>query len=385
LVLGGAVGLAFLWVAPTVADAATAGPDWLQWTRGTGAESCVDAAGFAAQVEAELGPMAGRRPADHPRVAVSIGRVGSGGGAPQWSADLRLMVPDGQPTGSRHLERDGDSCDPLTEGLALMVTLLLAGEGPGRAADPVANVLATAATTRAPGSVVARAQSGQAPAPAASTGTAVAATTLVPTLDVETSRAARSSESGVPVAPAPGAPPPSWTLAFEGGPAAGLGALPGLAAAVEARFWVNLRRGPALFATADLWRSKRTRIDGNNGNGAELDLWTAGWGVCPLAPTTGSTRGFAACLVGDVGRLGAAGFGFEHSLSAGRWTGDAGVETGLRQHLGSHTFLAFGLRLLAPLTRHNITYRDESGTTLSIYRVAPVLVIAGLRVGAAFP
>jgi len=285
---GALVVLAALWAAPAAGETAE-GPGWLRWTRGAGAESCIDAAAFASRVEAELGPVA-RGPADHPRVAVSIGRVQAGARAPRWSADLRLLAADAQATGSRQLAHAGNSCDPLTDGLALMVALLLAGEG-----------APTPAAARAPAS-------------------AVVAATVVPPPALGTSRPAPASPLGFEAARGPGAPAARWTLALEGGPAVALGALPGLAAGVEARFWVVPGRGPALFARGDLWRTQRAAVDGNSSNGAELDLWTAGLGVCPLAPRPDAPRTFAACLVGDLGRLDAAGFGFTPTLSAGRFT-----------------------------------------------------------------
>jgi len=343
-------------------SAAAAAPSWLQWTRGPGAETCPDAVAFAARVEAELGSGAARGAAIESTVAVNVGRGPSVDGARSWSADLRLIARDGTPAGSRHLDSVGDSCDLLTNKLALMVALLLAGDvtltGKEPQSPPASPARSAAAATPAP----ARAAENATPRPAPSGGGADA------------------------VPPPQAAPSAPWTLAIEAGALVGLGLLPRLAAAIDARFWATPGRGPALFASGSVWRSQRALLEGDADSGADLGLWTIGLGLCPLVPRVDSGPALVACVIGDVGRLGATGFGFGQNLSKSRWTGDAGLEGDFRQYLGRLTFLSFGVRLVAPLTRDDIIYRqDAGGTTLSIFRVAPVVATVGLRLGAVVP
>src|SRR5206468_308648 len=143
----------------------------------------------------------------------------------------------------------------------------------------------------------------------------------------------------------------------------GLGLLPRLGVAVDGRFWATPGRGPALFASGSVWRSQRAMLEGNADSGAELALWSIGLGLCALAPRADSGPVLGACLLGDVGELGAAGFGFGRNLSRSRWTGDAGLEGDLRQYLGRLTFVSFSVRLVAPLTRDNIIYQQDAGGT----------------------
>jgi hypothetical protein len=181
-------------------------------------------------------------------------------------------------------------------------------------------------------------------------------------------------------------PPAPWTLAIEAGAIVGLGLLPRLAAAIDGRFWVTPQQGPALFASGAVWRSQRALLEGDADSGAELGLWTIGLGLCPLVPRTDSGSALVGCVIGDVWRLDAAGFGFGQNLSRNRWTVDAGLEGDFRQYLGRLTFVSLGVRVVAPLIRDDIIYQqDAGGMTLSIFRVSPVVATVGLRLGVVVP
>jgi hypothetical protein len=387
LAAGGA--LIALLAQAAIGNSSPAASAWLQWTRGAGAESCIDAAAFAARVEGELGPRAGGSAATRPKVAITVARAPSGGGARPWLADLRLVAPDGTPAGSRHLERAGDSCDVLTDRLALVVALLLAGEG-----DPAARREAAgspdagardAGAGAGAGDAVARDDAG-APVPAPITMKQPPASPRSPTVADRSAAAGSATTGAAPSRRGGGDSPPSrpWTWAIETGASAGLGSLPRLAVAVEGRLWVTPGRGPTLFATGSAGLSQRALVEGTDASGADLDLWTAGLGVCPLTSHATDATAFFACLVGDVGSFDAVGFGFGQTRSGRHWTADVGVEGDIRQPLSRRTFVAFGLRLVAPLVRDAIVYRQDA-TSMSIFRVAPVVATAALRLGAVFP
>jgi hypothetical protein len=242
-----------------------------------------------------------------------------------------------------------------------MVALLLAGDttlddAPARARPPATEPV---------------------PSPPAATPTPTAPAPAPPTQSVAAA-GARAPASAPPHA-APSAP---WAFSAEGGPAAALGLLPGLASGADARFWATPGRGPGLFVAGSLWRSQRAQT--GQTSGADLDLWMAGLGICPFAPRAG-TRAFTACVVGDITRRGAAGFGFGQTITVRRWEGDVGVEADARQRLWAKVFLSLGVRAVAPLARHRVVYQDSAGVTQSLYRVAPVALVAGLRVGVVFP
>jgi hypothetical protein len=264
-----------------------------------------------------------------------------------------------------------------------MVALLLAGEGaptarPETAGSPDAGASGAAARPDAGAPPPEPDGSKQPPAPPRSAAVAMRA----PAPAAETAPAPAAASRGRGDAP----PSIPWTLAVETGASASLGELPRLAAAVEGRLWATPGRGPALFAGGSVWRSQRTLVAGSDSSGAELDLWTAGLGLCPLTPHAEHAPAYVACLVGDVGRFGASGFGFVRTRNGRHWIGDAGFEGDVRQRLARRIFLSAGLRLVVPLVRDDVAYMDSaSGTAMSIFRVAPVVATAALRLGAVFP
>ena len=361
--------------------AASTEAEWLEWTRGDGAASCPDGAEFAAQVAGELGGSPAEAASrGHRKLSVRIQRAP--GAAARWTAELRLLGEDGAMVGSRALERGGDSCQPLADALALMASLLL-GDASAAASEPAP------ATPTPP---VATATAGPAPTAAASatatpTRTPPPPPTPVPVTPAPPPASPPARAAGVAAARPPRAteeaavPAPrsaDWAISADVGPVVAVGLLPDVGLAAEARVAVTPPAGPDLFASASAWRTDSVSLDG--GSGARVGLVMAGLGVCPLARRA-PTRAVAGCLGVEGGRLSASGYGFDNAFTNERWTADVTLGAELRQRLGGALFVAFGLRAVVPLVRDRVVYGAPTGETRELFRMWPLALIAGLRVG----
>jgi hypothetical protein len=368
--------------APPFGDPMT---EWLDWTRGPGAESCAESAVFASQVTAQLG----QPPADAARrwkrrLSIAIQRQPAR--PPHWTAELRLIAADGSIAGTRRLERDEESCAPVVESLALMASLVLAEapapESPGPAAAP---------RTPAGGAATPDAPSAEAP----EAGSPETLPAPEPPLAPESPPAA-SPAAPPPSPPSPGSAgtatasrePPAIELrpprlTAGAGIAGGAGLLPRMAAGAEVRVALAIAPFPTLFASGIIWRSQSASIEGSN-SGSTLGLWLAGLGLCPIDHRW-TTRSFSACLGGEVGRLHAAGLGFPQAFDQDRWAADVTAGARVRQAIdGSGFYVAAAVRLAVPLLRGRILFGDANGAPAEIFRMWPVAVIAGLEAGYAF-
>ena len=383
--------------APALGDPTT---EWLDWTRGTSAASCADSSGFAVAVATQLGgpPAAAARHSNH-RLSIAI-QGPSGGTSTRWSAELRLIAADGSIAGTRHIERQSESCAPLIDALALMASLILAEVSGQQEGHPAAPPARPADAPPAPGTV-ASATAGAEPAPETPPPEPPAAPLEPPPPEPEPPAASPPLPAPSPPSPlpAPAAPDSSEATATPARPAtpslrpsrvtagAGIassaGLLPKLAAAAQVRLMLALGPMPTIFASGLIWRSQSTLISGGE-SGSTLGLWLAGAGICPIDHRW-RTRALSACAGGEVGRLHASGIGFAQPFDQNRWAADLTVGGRLRQTIdGSDFYVALDLRAAVPLLRNRIVFGDATGAPVELFRMWPVAAIGALELGYAF-
>jgi hypothetical protein len=403
-------------VSPNAAGAFAAADDdgalgWLRWTRDPGAESCLGAVEFASRVEAQLGePPAAAARRSRRRISVRLARRAD---APvRWSADLTLLAADDIVAGTRRIDRGDDSCAPLGEALVLIAALILsegAETGAGRppvvapvspptkpappAAPPPRNLPAPPAPPPPPPEPPAATPPAPSSAPAALSGPAPALPppgAAPPPLPLESPAPVPPPVQRAPppvVRSRPAPPPPksssssasAWGASLAAGPVAGVGLLPNLAWAGEARFALVPPAWPPLLVSATVWRSESAvALDG--ASGARLGLWTVGLALSPLA-RVGKSRAFGAWVGAEVGRLQAAGFGFDTPFDKESWVVDLSVGGRLRQQIGGRFFVEIDVRAVAPLLRNRITFVDASGASGELFRMWPVAPVGGLEIG----
>ncbi len=353
--------------------------EWLDWTRGAGAQSCAASEAFAGVVATQLSePPAAASRRSHHRVSIAIERQG-GGASSRWSAELRLIAPDGSIAGTRHIERQGESCAPLIDALTLMASLILT-EVSGPPAPPAKPVQPP--------------QPAEAPPPEPAAPPPEPATPPAEPPPPEREPPPPPSAPGPPApsgaeATSPPARPASPSLrpsrvAAGAGIASSTGLLPkNLAPAAEVRLMLALGPMPTMFASGLIWRSQSILIAGS-GSATTLGLWLAGAGLCPIDHRW-RTRALSACAGGELGRLHAAGTGFPQSFDQDRWAADLTAGGRLRQTIdGSDFYIALDLRVAVPLLRNRIIFGDATGAPVELFRMWPVAAIGALEVGYAF-
>ncbi len=315
--------------------------DWLEWIRAAGSESCPDAAAFVAQIEKHLGRSAAKAASESKRRLVA--RIEREANAPsRWLAAVEVFDLSGKVVGRRTIAKVSDTCEPAADALALVSALILSDLSLAESAAPAAN-----------------------PTPQPSEHTP-ATTALAPPLALS---------SAAPVRPHP------WALAVDGGLAAAVGVLPGLNLGAEIRLAVAPPAWPALYTRFASWQGSKKTIA--TGRGANLDLWSAGLGACPVYARA-SAWALALCAGFDLGRRHATGFGFSTSASAAQWTLGMSSGTQLQRRLAGGFSAALGLEIAVPLTGERVAYSGAAGESVEVWRSSPVAGAGSLRLGYAF-
>src|SRR5688572_24899885 len=93
----------------------------LRWTRGPGAESCIDAQMLATAVEERLGRVVFAEQAT-PAVIIEahVARATAG-----WHVAIAVRSADGKPLGARELDEPAADCRALDEALSLVIALIV--------------------------------------------------------------------------------------------------------------------------------------------------------------------------------------------------------------------------------------------------------------------
>ncbi|HEY2899369.1 MAG TPA: hypothetical protein VGL59_02250 [Polyangia bacterium] len=302
---------------------------WLRVIRSDGAEACASAAVLGQKIEQRLG----RSPeeASHGLRITIVARIQSrSDGHGGWLGEIDVVGADGTTTGHRALELGGESCEPVIDTLAFATALILDSSAAAYAITPPL-------VSRLPAQIV----------------------------DLDDEPSPPSHRSG-------------WMLAVEGGAAVGVGLLPAPAPAAEASIFVMPPKTPLLYASVGVWTEERAAVAMDRG--ATLAMALGGLGICPAVKTIASATAVS-CLGGDLGRLRARGFGLDSQATQDRWAADLTAGAHLRWPIWGGFYAALGVRLVVPLIRDQIAYRDTAGETQDIFRMRPAAVVGQLRLG----
>jgi hypothetical protein len=318
---------------------------WLRWARGEGAETCPTADEFASKVAAHLGkPPAivtgAAKSTLSARIDVSLPNPGH---ARDWVAEAKLLDDSGTVTATRRISKTAETCGPISDALALVTAIVLSS---------------TAAPDVAQGDDATE-KHDEPPAP---------------------EQPPEGHPAHEPVALPPAPAPRTWHAKIEAGPSLQIGRLPGVSLAGEAQAFLGFGRWPTLFADFAYW--PETRADSSPG-GAQVGLWTAGLGLCPVGGRT-TPRLYGLCVGADVGRLHAAGFGFDTSGTINRWVVDLTIAGRFEQRLGGHFFVSANLVLAIPLVRTRVAYSTSTGETQVVFQAWPTTAMCHVGLGYAF-
>lgn len=329
-----AAGLA-LSIAPTAsAQGAAPRTSSLSWTRGPGAEACIDARALSQRVEQRL-----RRAAI---VAPTIGDIAIEGrvdrreGPASWHAIINVFDAAGARVGMRELASDRADCRALDDELGLVVSLLIDPEAAFAPASPP--------VARAP-----------APPPPP----------VCPP---------------PPVAPPP--PPSPWRVAAEGGFALGFGLVPSKpGGGTVFRVRVAPPVGPSFELGGAVW------LDSHATLGADPATFSLAYGSAVICPLDVAAAGFtlAACAGARVGSLRVGGVGVPLAYRQEELIVDVIAEARARRRIAGPLLVALGVGLGVPTRRDRFFYVDGEGTRRDVFQAAPVAGVFDLAVGLALP
>ena len=299
----------------------------------------------------------------HLTIVARIARDSSVGRVPRWSGEIRVRDDRGRWVGSRTIDREGLSCQPLESALALVTALVLAQEDVAiEVAPPVVPPTSEPPPTRA-----SPAESRAVPLPAEAGARAKAEAPASPGV---TAHAAQPS----PLAR-------TWTVGVEGGFTTWFGMLPDPTVGANLSAFVRFARGLKVFATGGT-SAQQTVLTGTD-RGTLLKFSGVGAGVCPLGATWRTFSGHLCARV-DLGWLRAEGFGFAVTGTQVRPVVDTGAALEVRKPLLGPLYVGLSAGLVAPLLRDRISYADDGGVVHPIFRPAAVVGLGEFRLGATF-
>lgn len=313
---------------PAKADEAAAAR--LEVLQRRGAETCLSAGALAANVERRLGrAVFERRPAELSVRVVFEQRSGA------WQARVELDDARG-PLGVRELSTSAAHCSALDDSVSLVVALLV-DTPPEREPAPEAPLPAPA------------------PAPAP-TPIRVPEETFAPRAALELEPVIRGL--------------------------VGYGQLPELDVGAEVGLFLAAPRWPRVFVRLQVFRPREVEL-GARSAGAELGSERVGLELCPFGTRAGSVELWG-CAGQRVGRLWAAGFGFDRNLRSNRFSYalSAGVEAAAA--LAGPLRASAGVRAEIPLTRDDFGVRPRGGDAVVLFRPEPFALELAIGLGGRF-
>ncbi|HET9954787.1 MAG TPA: hypothetical protein VFQ61_09795 [Polyangiaceae bacterium] len=318
----------------------------LQLEDASDSTGCISAPDLEKQVEARLGRRVFTDRPGELRLALKLARIGG-----TWSAKLTLSDPMGI-LGQRELRSRGKHCSSLDDSLALVVALLV--DTP----------------TAPPSEPVPEAKPPKGPeAPSISGGK----TAADPRQSADRARAAPSRPTtGEPTPLTLPADTPArrepWQFEIGAHLLLTAGALPGLAPGGELAFSASAPRAPEVRLSLDAYRSESASVVDRDA-GARFFLARVGLEVCGNV-LTGERWALRTCAGQHLGRLSAAGYGFDQNVSRARVLDAVGgsVEGTLRA--SERLKFALAARVELPLQREKFIWRNETGTTDSVFEQA---------------
>ena len=316
--------------------------EWLSWARADGAQTCIDADGFASRVQQLVGksPEQVARETGR-RLFVRIERTTSLPSS--WSGEVTVFDSDDTVIGRRKIVKSSESCGPIEDALALIVALNL----PYRAGQV-------------------ETQSAGISTPDQDTPRPVVLKTTPSPPQVPSAHAAKASSA--------------WAFAIDAGLAASVGLLPTPSPGGELRLRGVSATRVAPYVSSVMWPGETRSVAA--ARGATLDLWTLGFGLCLPGYVTGSVA-IDLCAGGDGGRVHASSFGFANAIEQVRWFVDVAAGGQFEVMLAHGLLIGLELQLMVPLLRVREVY--SAGTeTVEIWRSWPVVPVGLLHVGYLF-
>jgi len=307
----------------------------LHWVRGADAQGCIDGRELSRRVEAKL-----HRPVfEAPRDAELIVEGAASRSGQGYRAELRTFDAQGTALGSREVLSERESCDELSETVAVVLAVMI--DPAGALNPPVSEPEGPAAPAMVPPPV-------DEPPPLAPPPCPVVAAPEVPPVTAPPRPAARRARPEL-----------------SGFARVDLGHLPepivggGLAFELRLPRWGGLRLEGSVFA------ERAVHQDGPPQAGVDVRVLYAGASYCPLWRERGRLRG-TACAGVAAGALQGRGFGFDasHESTSPLLDGLVDLRGALRLWKGLGLYAGAGLSV--PFTRTTLmaTLADRSEVTL---------------------
>ena len=272
----------------------------LRWTRGPGAEACIDAPALIAAVETRLGYHVFGETDAAVIIEAHVQPKASG-----WHVAIAVRRSDGTLLGMRELDERLADCRVLDEALVLMIALIV---------DPDA-------ATREPPPIV------------------------------------------PPVTP-PRPPPiqrpsPPWLFEASAGIATAGLLLPGASIGAGACFSIDAPGLPAVLIRGTWWLEDELR---NRNQGSSLNLVTGGVAVRVPVPVSGDLFSISGGI--ELGRMAGDGFGFDRSDHASAMVAYLTVEPTITVKLAPRLLLSAMVGAWVPLVRPRFVYDEAGQTML---------------------
>ncbi len=288
----------------------------LAWSRGAGAETCIEAGELAAKVQSTLGrPVSAVRAVGEPdepsragedaplRLEGQVQALGSG-----WMAVV--AVRSATPALRREVALDSPDCRQFDEALVLVVALM--------------------------------------------------------------------AEAALPSAPRLTVPPrrPSASIGIGPDVAVASGMLPGVSVGFGLDTEVALPPVWHLAAWAHAWPISKVIDDGSGGR---LAAWTFGAGPC-IGPTAHEAWSFFGCVGASGGVVYASGVGLDESHTSARPYLQVELRAGTRVRISGPLFARLELGVGLPIARDSYQFTDADGVVHGLFRTAALVPLARLAV-----
>jgi len=344
---------------PTLTPAESAAadpPSPIRWTRGPGAERCIDNDALNAAVTRRLNST---YPNSAPNPRAVVGHIEPSTGKATFRATLTLQSPTGAALGTREVWTSSRDCRALDADLSLVLTLML---------DPEATFDAEPAPAPKAAQTPPLDSASLSPSPAPATPES---TTPPP------DTASSDPPDFKPLTTKP--PPPPWGFTARGGPVFSLGFFPSVGAGLALRAALSPPGFPTLEFGGVYWSEQRVSV----GTGvAGTNLWLA-YGTLAACPVTDQWSGFwgSACAGLEIGLAHTDGAGF-FSTSSPELAPLASAAFGahVRRTIIGRLHGGVGLDVSIPFVRTELYYRS-SGVTKEAFMPAPIVATLELALG----
>jgi hypothetical protein len=267
----------------------------------------------------------------------------------EWSAELELQTESGASLGQRTLSTTATHCSSLDDSLALVVALLVdaPSRAPERSDEPL--ISDAAAATPEPKEPLAV-------------------------------RRARAEATPIQLPPSTLAPREPWRFEATASASLALGLLPGSAFGVELGLSGKAPRAPDLRVFAGAYAS-RDALAGPGAAGARFGFLFVGLEICPLEGSVGRLR-WSTCAGQSVGRLHAAAFGYDQSLSTDRLVYALLGRGALVLAVSGPLSVRMTARAELPLARPVFFYGSRDNMERNVFEMSPVVAVfdAGLSI-----